>query len=477
MLAVGAWGCRAPEGDPSHDIEALQDPATCESCHPEHWREWQGSMHAYAGDDPVFLAMNAQAQRETNGAIGDFCIRCHAPTAVALGLTHDGLNLSELPAKHRGVGCYACHQIEAVEGTHNNPLVLAFDSVMRGSIGDALEPSVHGVARSSFVDGGSFDSAAACGSCHDIVTPAGVHIERTYAQWQGSFYSDPDPDDLSRPAFYALSCIDCHMDRETGAIADYPGVRGDRDRHSHGFVGVDVALTEFPNPSLAAAMREEQLEGIAEARKTALCASLCVDEGEAGEALITVWLHNEAAGHAWPSGATPDRRAWVELLAYDGADTSVFESGVVAEGSPVSELDDPNLWLFRDRLFDAQGEETHKFWEAASYESELLPASAQFGGAGDDLSWLSRSYLVDAEALAGASLPERVHMRVLLRPIGLEILTELVASGDLDPAVVDATSTFDVPPAELEWTAGDATPSEDYGSCVSSSLGCGSPFI
>ena len=32
-------------------------------------------MHAYASDDPVFQAMNKRAQRETNGALGDFCVR------------------------------------------------------------------------------------------------------------------------------------------------------------------------------------------------------------------------------------------------------------------------------------------------------------------------------------------------------------------------------------------------------------------
>ena len=39
-------------------------------------------MHAYAAEDPVFLAMNARGQRETKGALGDFCVKCHAPMAV-----------------------------------------------------------------------------------------------------------------------------------------------------------------------------------------------------------------------------------------------------------------------------------------------------------------------------------------------------------------------------------------------------------
>ena len=51
-------------------------------------------MHAYAAEDPVFLAMNQRLQRETGGALGDFCVRCHAPMAVREGATRDGLDLA-----------------------------------------------------------------------------------------------------------------------------------------------------------------------------------------------------------------------------------------------------------------------------------------------------------------------------------------------------------------------------------------------
>jgi hypothetical protein len=47
-----------------------------------------------------------------------------------------------------------------------------------------------------------------------------------------------------------------------------PGVRGDRQRHSHMFVGVDVAVTDFPDSELGPILREEQLAAIAEVRKT-----------------------------------------------------------------------------------------------------------------------------------------------------------------------------------------------------------------
>ncbi|HEX2878248.1 MAG TPA: multiheme c-type cytochrome, partial [Polyangiaceae bacterium] len=59
--------------------EQLMDPRTCQGCHPMHYEEWRGSMHAYASMDPVFHAMNQKGQQETAGALGDFCVSCHAP--------------------------------------------------------------------------------------------------------------------------------------------------------------------------------------------------------------------------------------------------------------------------------------------------------------------------------------------------------------------------------------------------------------
>lgn len=473
VVGVGlAPGCK-PEPEPEIDLEALQDPETCAECHPTHYREWLGSMHAYAADDPVFRALNARGQRETAGELGDFCVRCHAPAALALDMTVDGLNLDEIPQAYRGVTCWSCHQIEAVEGTHNNPLRLAFDTVMRGALSDALDPEVHDVGRSELLDSREVAASDACGSCHDIVTPAGAHIERTYAEWRDSFYADRDPDQPDEFALYALGCGSCHMRRETGPIADYPGVRGDRSRHAHTFAGVDVAVTEFPDAELGPQLRAEQREAIALNRKVAVCASLCVRETDGGAAEATVWLHNEAAGHSWPSGATPDRRAWVELIARDDADAVTFSSGVVGDDEAIAALDDPHLWLLRDRIFDAAGDEIHTFWAAASYDSNLLPVASEFGAGGHEQTWVSHSYPL-------ASVPSRLDMRLRLRAIGLEILAELVQSGDLDPAIVDAFETFDVPPAALSWTAADAEPSEgevDYGTCVSSSAGCKSPAI
>src|SRR5438309_1694353 len=125
MLAV-AVGCGPnresdPPPKPLLGEQDLLASGVCASCHPNHYREWSGSMHAYASDDPLFRALNKRMQRETGGALGSFCVQCHAPMAVKLGRTKDGLDLDTMPTI-KGVTCSFCHSVVGVDGAFNNPL-------------------------------------------------------------------------------------------------------------------------------------------------------------------------------------------------------------------------------------------------------------------------------------------------------------------------------------------------------------------
>src|SRR4051812_21571033 len=174
---------------------------TCATCHDAHYRDWSGSMHAYASRDPVFLAMNRRGQRQTHGELGPFCVNCHAPMAVRENATTDGLNLDQVPAQLQGITCFFCHSVDAVNGTHNNPLHLSDDLTMRGPFSDAA-PTVHQSTASPLHDRDQVTSASLCGACHDIVTGHGASIETTFAQWQASVFSQP-------PA--GETCGQCHM--------------------------------------------------------------------------------------------------------------------------------------------------------------------------------------------------------------------------------------------------------------------------
>ena len=58
LVACSQAGPQATVDVPMDSVEKLQDPATCKDCHPRQYQDWSGSMHAYASDDPLFLALN-----------------------------------------------------------------------------------------------------------------------------------------------------------------------------------------------------------------------------------------------------------------------------------------------------------------------------------------------------------------------------------------------------------------------------------
>ncbi|MEZ4317656.1 MAG: multiheme c-type cytochrome [Myxococcota bacterium] len=418
------------------DLELLQDPQACSACHPDHHTEWSGSMHAYASEDPLFRALNAIGQRETNGALGDFCVQCHAPLAVRLGLTDDGLNLDDIPENLQGVGCYFCHVVDGVDGQSNNPLSLSDDGVMRGPFDDPVANRFHASKYSPLLDRTDPRSSSLCGSCHDIVTPRNVHIERTFFEWQNTLFADEAYIDQN------LNCSGCHMNGVTEPVAvqgnkEFP----ERRRHEHTWPAVDVALTDFPERDTQRALVQAELDSVLNPQ---LCVSI---DPVGGDATLTVDLENLAAGHSFPSGAAADRRVWVEVIAYqDGQE--VYASGKVPDGVSVAEAGGPDVWEIRDWHADERGQETHFFWEVEQVRSELLPGPT--ARLPDDPNWTEthriRTYTVEEAA------PDRVTMKVRLRPFGLDIFDSIADEG-LDPALRSAIPTFELAGASLEWTA------------------------
>ena len=65
--------------DEAHAALMKDDPypsaKKCGTCHPQHYREWSVSPHAYAQLSPIFNCMQNAVKILTNGTNGDFCIR------------------------------------------------------------------------------------------------------------------------------------------------------------------------------------------------------------------------------------------------------------------------------------------------------------------------------------------------------------------------------------------------------------------
>lgn len=358
------------------DVAATQDPSSCEGCHPDQAREWASSMHAYASDDPVFVAMNARGQRETGGQLGGLCTNCHAPQRA------------------RGVGCVACHQVASIEAPHNGSLVWNREGPMHGGLRDPEENPAHESRYSDLVDAGRPSSSRMCGACHDVVLPNGLAIESTFAEWNASVFATN------------LSCSGCHMFSS-----------GPR-RHDHSFPGIDVAASPWPGVA-------EQRALIARDLRPALLTKLCV-QPTGGGVEVAVTLDNAQVGHAFPSGTTHARRLTVELS---------------ADGVPV-----PDPWTLRSK-FRRGATEVQFAWEADAIDSELLMPSTSLDPSQPGY------YHARTRTFRIAGRPEVIRLSLSVQPIGTDILEDLVASGDLDPAVIAASSTHALDSATREWHA------------------------
>jgi hypothetical protein len=437
IFACLGFGCGSddPPATPVRLSRAeLLKPESCKECHETHYTEWAGSMHAYAADDPVFIAMNERGQRETGGQLGNFCVTCHAPMAVREGRTTDGLNLAELPRELKGVTCYFCHNVESVEGDHNNLVTLANDRTMRGAIRDPIESGAHDSAYSEFTDREALKSSDACGACHDLRLTGpqfsqDVHLERTFEEWRATVFNQPGPS--------GQRCGNCHMPTDPhfrGPIADVPGLKlQNRPRHLHTFPGVDLALTPFPEDAPQNDAQRNEVQSFLDA---SLVTEICVPRAMP---MIRVVIDNATAGHHFPSGASQDRRVWVELKAFAGG-VEIFSTVTVPEGQSVVEAakaqPERSLWLMRDEVVKSNGEEAHMFWDVARVVPRSESRSPTISGTLVDNPFNS-AHLIrtfpEAGKRAPTQLPDRVTLDIYIRPMDFDVIDDLIASGDLAP--------------------------------------------
>src|SRR4029079_14433803 len=112
--------------------------------------------------------------------------------------------------------------------------------------------------------------------------------------------------------------------------------------------------------------------------------------------------------------------------------------------------------LYRDWIYGADGNPTHDFWKAApskdhprGYETLTLPLTI----APAVPHTLSARYSVARHREIA-----RMTVKLRMRPIGIDVLRDLVESGDLDDRVIASMPTFTLYGASVEWTPDDPVP-------------------
>jgi hypothetical protein len=341
-------------------------PDVCAGCHEEIHAQWQGSMHAQAVTDPIFLALWKLGSKETKGGVDRLCLGCH----TAIGVVSNGFTLDpgtgEIKATgiaRQGVQCDFCHTVKEhtilktpTLDPNNASLLMAPGQVKRGPYKDAESPG-HETAFSELHTRAEF-----CGACHNVFHPVTNYpIERTYEEWKESVY-----------ARAGIQCQDCHMmpvekAREVARTMKpqkNPGKASsmgpERDQvFSHEFVGAN-----FTVPTL---LGHRQTSDIA-TRRLQSAAELVVEapaSAKPGEvATVKVRVTNVGAGHNLPTSLTEVREMWLDVTVRDATGAEVYRSGALAANGDL----DPDAAVFMAHGVDSAGHHTVKPWELSHFE-------------------------------------------------------------------------------------------------------------
>jgi nitrate/TMAO reductase-like tetraheme cytochrome c subunit len=253
--------------------DCFPSATACRKCHEQIYEEWAISSHANAAVSPMFHKFEQKISALSQGTIGYFCMRCHAP--VATTMKHPRwAPISQGPKVFReGVTCVACHRVvekyaktngerRMEPGPLESPIVGSSDG--RG-MADALrraeelkiktdpsDPRPGQLIHNRVIQFEELSSSTFCVSCHQVAVQPQIKLEVVWEQYRHS------------PAYkQGVRCQDCHMGRVPGraegfcttyaAVIDGKPAGPPRRHSNHAFFGPNPSITHpgvFPmNPA------------------------------------------------------------------------------------------------------------------------------------------------------------------------------------------------------------------------------------
>jgi hypothetical protein len=262
---AGAGQDAATNEDPHRALflaDRYPSALTCAKCHPRHFEEWRVSAHAYASVSPMFQRFEQTLTDLSQGTLGAFCMRCHAPVSTQEGIPRFASLLDAPAVVREGITCIACHRVVESYGKSNghrriepgsiyDPIVGAGDGAgVAAAVSDAqklklkTDPADNGPGQAIHAGHIQFETLSRsefCLSCHQVAVHPGIWLEVVYAQYNAS------------PAkAKGITCQDCHMGavpgKADGYEIDYCAVVGDkpygtpRKHSSHMFWGPGYSI-------------------------------------------------------------------------------------------------------------------------------------------------------------------------------------------------------------------------------------------
>ncbi len=227
--AAGA-DCIDPHADVFRESE-FPSATKCATCHEQIFQEWASSGHAYASISPMFQKFEQHINDLTQGTIGYFCLRCHAPVATTVGLRRDQPIWDGPRVFREGVTCIACHRVkENYTKTNGERRIEPGDEFApvyssQGGLGPqiAAQQADYYKVKVDANDSGpgqpmhrraikfeQLSQSDYCMSCHQVAVQPGIKLEVVWDQYRAS------------PAHReGVQCQECHMGAVPGRAEGY----------------------------------------------------------------------------------------------------------------------------------------------------------------------------------------------------------------------------------------------------------------
>jgi nitrate/TMAO reductase-like tetraheme cytochrome c subunit len=230
-----------PENDPhAKAVADGQYPSAkvCGQCHPNQFKQWSISSHAYANVSPMFNKFEQRINDISRGTVNYFCIRCHASVGTALGEKREIAWWNRNGAAQEGITCVTCHRVgegygktngarritpgpihepvfgpfdslgglAAITDARKNGILVTVDEPDKPAEGDKKWIRMHQTAIQSDI----ITKSELCITCHQVAVHPGIKLETVWEEYRAS------------PAAKAgITCQQCHMSKFPGQNAGF----------------------------------------------------------------------------------------------------------------------------------------------------------------------------------------------------------------------------------------------------------------
>jgi nitrate/TMAO reductase-like tetraheme cytochrome c subunit len=210
----------------------------CGECHPNQYKQWSVSSHAYANLSPMFNKFEQRINDISRGTVNYFCVRCHASVGTALGESRAIAWWDRSQASREGITCVSCHRVgeaygkvnaarritpgsihepvfgpfdslgglKAITNAAKNGILVSVDEPDRPIEGDKKWIRMHQTAiQSDLIKKSEF-----CVTCHQVAVYPGIKLETVWEEWRAS-----------PAAKEGITCQACHMSKNPGHDAGY----------------------------------------------------------------------------------------------------------------------------------------------------------------------------------------------------------------------------------------------------------------